>query len=81
MWNEYQKGIMELKYTPNNISSLKKRFKVWRTIMPRANTLWNGIAPNGFDRIRSPWIYLKLSSNKEDNLRSEFYDLMINYFS
>ena len=81
VWNEYQKGIMELKYTPNNISSLKKRFKVWRTIMPRANTLWNGIAPNGFDRIRSPWIYLKLSSNKEDNLRSEFYDLMINYFS
>ena len=67
-----------LKYRP---SPLKKKFRVWRANVPRANTDWNGVpAKNKMDRIRNTWAYIKLSRNEENTDRVEFHDMIVHYF-
>ena len=81
VWNEYQKGISSLTYLKSRPSPLKKKFRVWRANVPRANTDWNGVeAKNKMDRIRNTWAYVKLSMNKENTDRMEFHDMIVHYF-
>ena len=80
VWNEYQKGISNLNVTKATPSSLKKKFRVWRANIPRANTDWNGVKANRMDRIRNTWAYIKLSRNRENTDRMEFHDLIVHYF-
>ena len=80
VWNEYQKGEIALVNTLNRPSSLKKKFRVWRANIPRANIDWNGITANSRDRIRNTWAYIKLSRNTENTDRMEFHDMIVYYF-
>lgn len=81
VWNEYQKGVSSLTKIAGKPSSLKKKFRVWRANIPRANTDWNGIKANNRDRIRNTWAYIRLSMNDEKNTdRMEFHDMIVHYF-
>ena len=80
VWNEYQKGVSSLTSLAAKPSPLKKKFRVWRANVPRANTDWNGIKANKMDRIRNTWAYVKLSMNKENTDRMEFHDMIVHYF-
>lgn len=80
VWNEYQKGITSLVNTIDRPSSLKKKFRVWRANIPRANVDWNGVIANGRDRIRNTWAYIKLARNTENTDRMEFHDMIVHYF-
>ena len=81
VWNEYQKGVSYLNTLKNKPSPLKKKFRVWRANIPRANTDWNGVpAKNKMDRIRNTWAYVKLSMNEENTDRMEFHDMIVHYF-
>lgn len=80
VWNEYQKGVTSLTSLAAKPSPLKKKFRIWRANVPRANTDWNGIKANKMDRIRNTWAYVKLSMNKENTDRMEFHDMIVHYF-
>lgn len=80
VWNEYQKGISSLTNTAARPSPLKKKFRVWRANVPRANTDWNGVKANRMDRIRNTWAYVKLSMNEKNTDRMEFHDMIVHYF-
>ena len=73
VWNEYQRGTLTLNSIQCKPSPLKKKFRIWRALIPRDNS-------NHRDRIRNPWIYLRLSMNKENNYRTELHDLIVHYF-
>lgn len=62
--NEYQTAIA-------SSSSLKKKFRMWRWHIGRANS-------NNRDRIRNPWAKITMSGNREDEMR--LYDLGITYY-
>lgn len=80
VWNEYQKGVSSLTNMAAKPSPLKKKFRVWRANIPRANKDWNGTKANKMDRIRNTWAYVKLSMNKENTDRMEFHDMIVHYF-
>jgi hypothetical protein len=74
VWNEYQKGDSSLVFNKYAPSSLKKKFRMWRANIPRD-------CKNKLDRMRNPWLYIKLSNN--NNLlggRMELHDIMVHYF-
>ena len=74
VWNTYQKGISSLEFNFNIPSNLKRRFKIWKALIPRDLS-------NNRDRIRSPWAYFKLSKNYDTRVKTELHDLLVNYFS
>lgn len=69
---EYQYGINKLKYKHINNTNTKKRYRVWRSDIPRQKGTMN--------RIRNPWTNLKLTS-KETEDKTELHDLTITYYS
>lgn len=72
-WNEYQEGVVDLTNTPNRPSTLKEKFRIWRANIPRAKA-------NGRDRMRNPWLYVKLSMEKENTNKTILHDMMVHYF-
>lgn len=72
-WNEYQEGVVDLTNIPNRPSTLKKKFRIWRANIPRAKA-------NGRDRMRNPWLYVKLSMEKENTNKTILHDMMVHYF-
>lgn len=72
-WNEYQKGTLQLVNKINKPSSLKKKFRIWRANIPRDDS-------NHKDRMRNPWLYLKLSKNIENTDKTILHDIMVYYF-
>ena len=72
-WNEYQEGVTDLTNTPNMPSTLKKKFRIWRANIPRAKA-------NGRDRMRNPWLYIKLSMEKENVNKTVLHDMIVHYF-
>lgn len=73
VWNEYQEGTSILSNTLDRPSSLKKKFRIWRANIPRAKA-------NGRDRMRNPWLYIKLSMEKENTNKTILHDMMVHYF-
>lgn len=73
VWNEYQEGTSTLSNTLDRPSSLKKKFRIWRANIPRANT-------NGRDRMRNPWLYIKLSMEEENVNKTVLHDMIVHYF-
>lgn len=80
VWNEYQKGVSNLTNAAAKPSPLKRKFRIWRANIPRANTDWNGVKANNRDRIRNTWAYVKLSMNEDNTDRMEFHDMIVHYF-
>lgn len=72
-WNEYQEGVVDLTNIPNRPSTLKKKFRIWRANIPRAST-------NGRDRMRNPWLYIKLSMEGENTNKTMLHDMIVHYF-
>jgi len=64
---------MSLINTKDKPSSLKRKFRVWRTLIPRDNI-------NSRDRIRGTWAYVKLAMNNPNTFRTQLYDLNVHFF-
>jgi hypothetical protein len=63
VWNEYQDtGEVDLVYLRHSPSRLTQKFRTWRANIPR-----DGGYILGANRIRNPWIYMKLKKDKDDN--------------
>ena len=80
VYNEYQHGRVTLTDLNGRPSSLKRKFRIWRANIPRANTPINGIPANNRDRIRNTWAYVKLSTETPNTYRTVFHDMTIHYF-
>lgn len=72
-WNEYQSGTSTLNNILGRPSELKKKFRVWRANIPRAKS-------NGRDRMRNPWLYVKLSMEGENTNKTILHDMIVHYF-
>ena len=72
-WNEYQEGTSKLTNILGRPSNLKKKFRIWRANIPRAKA-------NGRDRMRNPWLYVKLSMEKENTNKTILHDMVVHYF-
>lgn len=73
VWNEYQQGTSTLNNILGRPSNLKKKFRIWRANIPRAKA-------NGRDRMRNPWLYIKLSMEEENVNKTVLHDMMVYYF-
>ena len=80
VWDEYQHGTESLVNTKDKPSTLKRKFRIWRANIPRANTEINGIPANNRDRIRNAWAYVKLTMDQENTYSMRFHDLSIGYY-
>lgn len=67
-FNEYQdSGLIPLELGRNK--NLRRKFRNWHALIPR----------EGRNRIRNPWIYLKLQLTNEDNYKMILHDVNIFY--
>lgn len=70
--NEYQNNSVELKYTNYGLSTLKKKFRIWKAQMPRDKVK--------YDRIRNTWTKIKLESTENnDDLNTVLHDITVHY--
>lgn len=68
VWNEYQdtnKVILDN-------SNTRKKFRIWRHTIQRDR--------NGRDRIRNPWVNIKLVSEELESCKSIIHDITVSYF-
>lgn len=72
-WNEYQEGTLALNNRMYRPSSLKRKFRIWRANVPRDKS-------NGRDRMRNPWLYIKLSKETENTNKTILHDMIVSYF-
>lgn len=72
-WNEYQEGTASLTNVLGRPSDLKRKFRIWRANIPRAKV-------NGRDRMRNPWLYIKLSMEGENTNKTILHDMVVYYF-
>ena len=96
-WNEYQNGIANLEDVKDNPSNLKKKFRIWRANIPRntSNKGGSGTVSYRRDRMRNPWLYIKLSKEltsppesaepviterEINNKKSILHDLVVYYY-
>lgn len=70
VWNEYQRGELDLTNIINKPSNLKQKFRTWRVNIPRDNT-------HKLDRMRNPWLYIKLIG-KENSIK--LYGTEVEFF-
>lgn len=73
VWNEYQEGKEYLKYSKSRPSNLKKKFRMWRVNIPRDKA-------KKLDRMRNPWLFIKLSKENPSNEKMELHDMLVHYF-
>ena len=78
VWNEYQQGTSALNNILGRPSDLKKKFRIWRANIPRASAA--GSTKKGRDRMRNPWLYIKLSMEKENVNKTVLHDMIVHYF-
>jgi hypothetical protein len=77
-------------YNDNEGFPLKRRFRIWRCDIPRNNAPLSmdsniaGIsrkAVKPLDRMRNPWLFIKLRKNAQENmLKTEINDVLLTYF-
>lgn len=78
VWNEYQQGTSTLNNILGRPSDLKKKFRIWRANIPRATSI--GSTKKGRDRMRNPWLYIKLSMEEENVNKTVLHDMIVHYF-
>ena len=81
-WNEYQRGVANLADIKDKPSNLKKKFRIWRANIPRNTTNQGGNATHRYtrDRMRNPWLYIKLSKETPNSNKTILHDLVVHYF-
>lgn len=78
-------------HTIDNNGTLKRKFRIWRCDIPRDNAdsstndatlgIFRKTKPRRLDRMRNPWLYLKLQKNAENIMpRTEIHDIVVSYF-
>ena len=72
-WNEYQSGTSTLNNVIGRPSTLKKKFRIWRANLPRDRS-------NNRDRMRNPWLYIKLSMEAQNTNKTLLHDMVVHYF-
>ena len=89
VWNEYQKtGDVAIGTAMDTTSmydlypDIKKKFRIWRMDIPRAVADSDAGNSYGMDRIRNPWVYLKLkkSSTGIGRCLMQMHDVVVKYF-
>ena len=70
---ENKKGITPLTNVLGKPSPLKKKFRIWRTNIPRDIS-------NNMDRMRNPWLYIKLSMENENINKTLLHDMIVYYY-
>lgn len=81
VWNEYQGNSVDLSFNfKDSYPDVRRKFRIWRADIPRDRKKEDN--PYGLNRIRNPWIYLKLTKNttNDTNERMEFHDLLVRYY-
>ena len=88
VWNEYQGNKISIGDSTSPLypfmvrdkyPDVRRKFRIWRMDIPRDKKGPDN--PYGLNRIRNPWIYLKLSKTPTlPNERMEFHDLAVRYF-
>lgn len=88
VWNEYQGNKISVGdpasplypfKAKDKYPDVRRKFRIWRMDIPRDKKGPDN--PHGLNRIRNPWIYLKLSKTPTlSNERMEFHDLAVRYF-
>lgn len=78
VWNEYQQGTSTLNNILGRPSDLKKKFRIWRANIPRASAVDS--TKKGRDRMRNPWLYIKLSMEGENVNKTVLHDMIVHYF-
>lgn len=73
VWDEYQTGEESLVDTNGRPSNLKKKFRIWRAHLPRAN--WNGR-----DRIRNPWCFVQLRMDNPSIYKTILHKVNLEYY-
>lgn len=73
VWNEYQSNEVNITRELHRPSNLKQKFRMWRALIPRDKS-------NGRDRMRNPWLYVKLKSDNSNNNKTVLHDTQIHYF-
>lgn len=73
VWNEYQHGKLYLRDIIGHVSPLKRKFRVWRANIPRDDK-------SKMNRIRNTWAYIKLEMNEPNTYRTDFHDMIVQYF-
>lgn len=80
-----------LHHTLDNQGSLKRKFRIWRCDIPRDNHPidYYGESRMGvsrfktrpMDRMRNPWLYLKLMKADNTSDKTEIHDILMTYFN
>lgn len=73
----YQTGESDLEFMENRPSSLKKKFRTWRTPVPRALN-----SKRLHDRMQDHWLFVKLQRKvgEDDNYRHILYNTNVFYY-
>lgn len=77
VWNDYQRGEADLTRREMPPFDLQRKFRIWRANIPRDMN-----DPHKLNRIRSPWIHLRLTKDNvsENNpYIMEFHNLLVRY--
>lgn len=74
VWNEYQTGESIL-FSSIRPATLKQKFRLWRAEIPRDDN-----SQFKLDRIRNPWVMLKLSKDSVDKNKMVFHNLLVKYY-
>lgn len=77
VWNDYQRGEADLTRREMPPFDLQRKFRIWRANIPRDMN-----DPRKLNRIRSPWIHLRLiKDNVSENnpYIMEFHNLLVRY--
>lgn len=85
VWNEYQQ-TNELDITKQGIDNypdVRKDFRIWRLDIPRAAQTEQN--PYGFDRIRNPWVHIRLKKivdveQGENQDLAQIHDVNVIYY-
>lgn len=72
VWNEYQRGTLDLTNRVGHPSPIKRKFRIWRANVPRDN--------NSRNRIRNTWAYVSLIMDKESTDSMELHDINVSFF-
>ena len=77
--NEYQYGKTNLTSEGRNTRDAVRRFRVWRTNIPRNNSQLGSTYKERMDRMRNTWLYIKLYSDGLNTNETVLHDLVVHY--
>lgn len=80
VWNEHQAGNNQLVNIQGKPSSLKKKFRMWHAQIPRNNVWGTGDNRKRRDRMRNPWLYIRLCKYGTNTYKTVLHDMIVDYY-